>query len=83
MNHPVETSAADDCEISRVARTSKSSIVIRLMSRNCGASIAEIMVLTNWQSHSIRAFLTGLRKKGLEVLKEARKDGETSYRLER
>ena len=65
-----------------VARATKSSAVIKLLSRSRGATIAEMMTATDWQAHSTRAFLTGLRKKGKVLIKEARKDGETSYRLE-
>jgi hypothetical protein len=39
------------------------------------------MAATHWQPHSSRAFLTGLRKKGADLLKETRRDGETSYRI--
>lgn len=66
-----------------VARVTKSATVTKLLSRNRGATLAEIMAATNWQPHSTRAFLTGLRKKGAALLKEARRDGETSYRIAR
>ncbi len=65
------------------ARITKSATVIKLLSRNRGASLVEIMSATQWQPHSGRAFLTGLRKKGTVLLKETRRDGETSYRIER
>lgn len=65
------------------ARITKSAAVIKLLSRNRGASLAEIMSATQWQPHSSRAFLTGLRKKGTALLRETRRDGETSYRIER
>jgi hypothetical protein len=53
------------------------------MSRAKGATSAELVTSTGWKAHSIRAFLSGLRKSGLSVVREARKDGELSYRLER
>jgi hypothetical protein len=52
------------------------------MSRNRGATVADIMTATSWQPHSTRAFLSGLRKKGRVLIKEARKGGDTSYRIE-
>lgn len=58
----------------------KSAVVQKLLSRNKGATLAEIMTATHWQPHSSRAFLTGLRKKGLVLLKEARTVGETCWR---
>jgi hypothetical protein len=60
---------------------SKSKIVQKLLGRAKGASIAEIMGVTGWQPHSARAFLTGLRKKDISILRESRKDGETAYRI--
>jgi hypothetical protein len=60
---------------------SKSDSVQKLLGRARGASIAEISAATGWQPHSVRAFLTGLRKKGITILRESRKDGETAYRI--
>lgn len=62
------------------ARPSKAATVTRLLSRNRGATLAEIMEATHWQAHSTRSFLTGVRKKRA-LLKETRRSGETSYRL--
>ncbi len=60
---------------------SKSAIVIALLSRGKGASIDEICKATKWQTHSARAFLTGLRKKGLTITREQRGDDGTAYRI--
>ena len=60
---------------------SRFNTVKKLLGRAKGASIAEIMAATGWQPHSARAFLSGLRKKGVTLLRESRKDGETSYRI--
>lgn len=59
---------------------SKSAIVTRLLAREKGASIVEMANATGWQDHSIRAFLTGIRRKHT-LTKEERSDGVTSYRL--
>ena len=76
---------ANEAAAAKVApvRITKSGTVIKLLSRNRGTTLAEVMMATSWQPHSSRAFLTGLRKKGLELLKETRRDGETSYRIDR
>lgn len=63
------------------ARPTKTVIVTRLLSRPRGASLGDITSVTGWQSHSIRAFLTGLRKKGVSLEREQRKDGATFYRI--
>ena len=59
---------------------SKLAIVTKLLAREKGASLAEMARATGWKDHSIRAFLTGVRKK-LSLVKEERSDGVTSYRL--
>ncbi len=63
------------------ARPTKTVIVTKLLSRPRGASLGDINSVTGWQAHSIRAFLTGLRKKGVALEREQRKDGATSYRI--
>jgi predicted ArsR family transcriptional regulator len=59
----------------------KSAIVIALLSRGKGASIDEICKATKWQTHSVRAFLTGLRKKGIVVTRKQRGQEGTAYRI--
>lgn len=59
----------------------KSAKVIALLSRTKGATLAEICKATNWQQHSIRAFLTGLRKKDYVLTREERGGDETAYRI--
>jgi len=61
----------------------KSAQVIALLSRAKGASLAEICKPTNWKQHSVRAFLTGLRKKGYVLAREQRGDDGTAYRITR
>lgn len=62
-------------------RPTKTAIVSKLLSRPRGASIGDITAATGWQAHSIRAFLTGLRKKGIVLEREQRRDGATGYRV--
>lgn len=59
----------------------KAAIVTKILSRDKGATVAEMAKATGWQAHSCRAFLTGLRKKS-PILKEQRPDGKPAYRLE-
>jgi hypothetical protein len=60
---------------------SKAATVEKLLARPRGATTAEMMVATTWQNHSVRAFLSGIRKKGRIPVKEPRKTGEVAYRL--
>lgn len=59
----------------------KADTVTRLLIREKGATIEEIVKATGWQPHSCRAFLTGLRKKGNSIVREDRGDGKTAYRI--
>ncbi len=60
--------------------TTKAAMVIRILSREKGATLLEMSKTTGWQPHSCRAFLTGLRKK-CAILKEQRSEGSLSYRI--
>ena len=61
--------------------TTKAAMVTRILSREKGATVPEMVKATGWQPHSCRAFLTGLRKKST-VVKEERGDGKLAYRLQ-
>lgn len=73
-----------DVEIAGPPPTSKSpskvSMVMDLMRRDGGASLDEIVAVTDWLPHSARAALTGLRKKGHAIERE-KVDGVSRYRL--
>lgn len=59
----------------------KASIVEALLERKDGASLEAIGKATGWQSHSSRAFLTGLRNKGRELVRYQDSKGSSLYRL--
>ena len=61
----------------------KSEIVRKMLSRKTGATAEEMGVATAWQPHSVRAYLTGLRKKGMLISREERRDGTKAYHLTR
>ena len=63
------------------ARTFKSDAVLKMLSRGRGATLAEVSEATSWQLHSARAFFSGLRKRGLILVREERKNGETAYHI--
>ena len=66
---------------SQAPRSSKSDMVRKLLATRHGASLNELVLATGWQSHSCRALLTGLRKKGDAVMRAQRKDGTSYYRI--
>ena len=62
---------------------SKAAIVLELMKRKEGATLAEIAKATDWQNHSIRGFLSAQvgKKMGLKVESAKQDGGDRSYRI--
>lgn len=61
-------------------RPTKTALVLTLLQREQGATLAEMVEATSWLPHTTRAALTGLRKKGHEIAKGKRGDA-TCYTL--
>ena len=60
---------------------SKQARIIKMLSRKSGATLEALVEVTGWLPHTTRAALTGLRKRGYEVVLE-RQDGKSSiYRI--
>ncbi|MQA67264.1 MAG: DUF3489 domain-containing protein [Alphaproteobacteria bacterium] len=59
---------------------SKLQTILELLGRPDGAQLAELERATGWQPHSVRAALTGLRKRDIPILRE-KQDGVTRYRV--
>jgi hypothetical protein len=59
----------------------KTDKVLSMLARANGASIAQIEKATGWQPHTVRAALTGLRKKGHAVERTKSDKGVSTYRL--
>jgi hypothetical protein len=62
---------------------SKKSIVLDLLRRKDGATMAEIAKATDWQRHSIRGFISGnlTKKMGLVVESVKNAQGERVYKV--
>lgn len=73
-------SAGIDAPAVVAARPTKITIVLDLLRRPDGASMAELIEATGWLPHTTRAAMTGLRKKGHDV-ERFKRDGATCYRL--
>jgi DNA-binding MarR family transcriptional regulator len=56
----------------------KVQAILALLQRPDGARLTDLEKATGWQPHSVRAALTGLRKRGIKVTRE-RKDQVTTY----
>ncbi len=59
----------------------KQATLIDMLKKPGGASIAQMGAKTGWQPHSVRAALTGLRKRGFDITREKNDAGVTVYRL--
>ncbi len=64
------------------AKPTKIETIIKLLHRPNGASLPQLQKATDWQPHSLRAALTGLRKKGHNVERSKDAKGVTRYRIE-
>jgi Protein of unknown function (DUF3489) len=60
---------------------SKLALVIDLLRRADGATIADLTQATGWLPHTTRAALTGLRKRGYAVIRERLVAGDSVYRI--
>ena len=62
---------------------SKKAIVLDMLKRPDGATLADIMSATGWQAHSVRGFISGGlgKKMGLKIESIKREDGERAYLL--
>ncbi|HME85945.1 MAG TPA: DUF3489 domain-containing protein, partial [Roseiarcus sp.] len=61
--------------------SSKLARVIGLLRRSDGATIVDLTGATGWLPHTVRAALTGLRKRGYGVVRERVAAGGSIYRI--
>jgi len=61
-------------------KPNKQDLVVALLRRPQGATLAEMIEPTSWLPHSTRAVLTGLRKKG-HAIEKTKRDEVTCYRI--
>jgi hypothetical protein len=60
---------------------SKKAKLVALLARPKGAAMRDLTRATGWQSHSVRAALSGLRKSGIGIVRVKDTRGETVYRV--
>ena len=58
----------------------KQAHLIALLKRPEGVTIAQMCAKIGWQSHSVRAALTGLRKRGVSISRDKNNAGASIYR---
>ncbi len=59
----------------------KQATLVDMTRTAAGATIAQMGAKTGWQPHSVRAALTGLRKRRFAITREKNDAGVTIYRL--
>ncbi|MEZ5655046.1 MAG: DUF3489 domain-containing protein [Sphingobium sp.] len=80
-NSPSSRSSTEPVETIALANTSaprthsKTARLLTLLRTDTGASLSEMIEATGWQAHSVRAALTGLRKRGHAIERLAKEDG--------
>jgi hypothetical protein len=84
---PQAKNVANPDETARPARVavprdgSKLALVIEHLQRADGATIIDLTQATGWLPHTMRAALTGLRKRGYAVIHERIGAGDSAYRI--
>ena len=72
--------AAASARSAAVRPGSKQALLVKELSRAAGATIPYLAGVLGWQPHTVRAALTGLRRRGYAVAREKNRRGETVYR---
>jgi hypothetical protein len=66
-----------------IRRSGKNEAILELLRRPKGVKVAELQKATGWQPHSVRAALTGLRKRGIIIDHTKNAADETVYKASR
>jgi hypothetical protein len=69
--------------VAAVRGNTKQAVLIKMLKRSEGATIADLAKATGWQTHSVRGAISGSLKKklGLEVVSEKVEDRPRRYRI--
>jgi hypothetical protein len=66
--------------VTKAAGASKKDIVLALISRKDGATLAEIIEATAWQKHTVRGFISILGKAGAKIESSKSEAGARTYK---
>lgn len=77
---PDARDAAPQISTPAIPKATKNAVVIALLTRDTGATLADLIAATDWLPHTTRAALTGLRKKG-HVIERGKRGDDTCYRI--
>ncbi len=74
FNHQLASTRCD------THRKTKNAQILGLLRRKKGATIRDLTKAMAWQAHSVRAAITGLRKRGYQV-ERSNDNGVSRYRI--
>jgi len=60
---------------------SKAAKILDLLKRPGGATAKELMKATGWQPHSVRGFVSTLKKAGFKITASTNEGGDRCYRI--
>ncbi len=63
-----------------VTHPTKTALAVSILSRTNGTPASELLAATGWQLHTLRAFISGLRKRG-HAISQWRENGEARYAI--
>jgi len=69
-------------EQGKIRAGTKTAAVLEMLRRPEGATVPEIMAAMGWQPHSVRGFLSNLKRTGHAVDSRKREDGPRAYFLQ-
>jgi Protein of unknown function (DUF3489) len=77
------TAHVPSADADRPRASTKRAVLIGMLERRDGASVAELGQRLGWLPHTVRAAITGLRHAGREVTRSKDAEGQSVYRLTR
>jgi hypothetical protein len=79
---PKAQKAAKAKATARPRAGSKTALVVAMLQRKNGATLAEIMERMDWQKHTVRGFMAGVMKKAGYIVESFKPEGgERTYRI--
>lgn len=69
----------DTSDITPPRDGTKQAKLVSLLSRKSGVTLAKASETLGWQKHTTSAAMTGLRKRGYEIIRTERKTGDSVY----
>ena len=64
-----------------MTKQTKHSLILSLLAKPEGATLETLIKATEWKSHSVRGYLSSLRKKGHEINSMLDHNGDRVYHI--